>query len=609
MANQEKEMGLADLENFLKQQFPQSNKVNTLLEQITKSKAEMEKEIGEENPFFYGAVSRYMSSHSSRGIDDWVDSKGNVNIAQINTVVTIAKKEFEQKKMQERQSIPNDKDNLESTDVKDIKENQFVSRLKNIDFNNMTVDDIIDIASNSEEFIKNSTKEQFKQYNEKMYNIFGIAKEYQYLIEFMKDPESMTPERQDYIERNLPPEEYNILYDEDGKIKPSEIRSLYDKQQSVIQTVLILYQQKGKDITLEDVNNALDDSQKEFITKFPKRLNIEKCVELANTGKLEEKLNEINDKSTMDDIVEQPQKVDEDGTIIVEQEDFLGFDTYRTDNSEEFEEFFDNMFAGIKDPAEAMEMDLGEEQVEQTLEDLPEDQPQPELADEEVQNEAMEEVQDENIEEIEEEIQEEAKEEIPEEQYEAPTFEEEKKGLAGLFSRIANSRAVKAVTNLFKPKEEQKRLNAPANQRVEDGVRFTDYVSKGSLPKNIIRDIAVSTVEAVTDFAKSISGRNKKEDETILNRPIVIQTDKTKQSEKVVVQDKAQTEKTVTQEQQQTVEKTETFNDTNKWAVSKEAIQRQDAINKAQERNNLSHVATPKQEELQSEEDKSFEEI
>ena len=48
MAGQEKVMGFADLEHFLKQQFPESNKVNILLEQISKSKVEMEKELGEE---------------------------------------------------------------------------------------------------------------------------------------------------------------------------------------------------------------------------------------------------------------------------------------------------------------------------------------------------------------------------------------------------------------------------------------------------------------------------------------------------------------------------------------------------------------------------------
>ena len=640
MAGQEKVMGFADLEHFLKQQFPESNKVNILLEQISKSKVEMEKELGEENPFFYGAISGYMSSHPSKGIGDWVDSKGNVNVSQINTVAKIAKKQFETAKENEANNQQAQKDYQEQ--VLEQPEEVIKQEFAKIDYNHLTLDNLMYISKNISLFRDTSSYEDYTKVVKTIGGVLDIDTDitnWQILAKYMdENPNSQLTAEQNEIFKSVSKE----LLSEDGQSFDQDKMKILD---NLIGSSLDYFSNE-----LINGNSINQNKMKEYIKNLLKQHDVEFSESLQNKivssmkifkeleGKsieeqkeiIEQKIQEQN-KLRQENVNKQEQiKVAKDSEKSIEQmqaendsamksrfekqHDFANEEQQSTLEEQEIDEeenpsMEDDFFAELEEydveHVNSVLEDLDEEQVEQTLEDLPEDQPQPELADEEVQNEATEEVQDErqeveeNIEEVEEKIQEEAKEEIPEEQYEAPTFEaEEKTGLAGLFSRIANSRAVKAVTNLFKPKEEQKKLNAPANQRVEDGVRFTDYVSKGSLPKNIMRDIAVSTVEAVTKFAKNISGRGK-QDNQVINTPTVIKSEPTK----------AQTEKTVTQEQQQTLEKTETFNDTNKWAVSNEAIQRQEAINKAQERNNLSHVAAPKQEELQSEEDKSFEEI
>lgn len=645
MAGQEKVMGLADLEHFLKQQFPENNKVNILLEQISKSKIEMEKELGEENPFFYGAISGYMSSHPSKGIGDWVDSQGNVNVSQINTVAKIAKKQFETAKENEANNQQVKKDYQEQ--VLEQPEEVIKQEFAKIEYDNLTLDNLMYISKNISLFRDTSSYEDYTKVVKTIGGVLDIDTDitnWQILAKYMdENPNSQLTAEQNEIFKSVSKE----LLREDGQS--------FDKEKMKNLDYFIARSLEYILFELDSGHSINQDEMKKQIKFFLKQENVEFSESLQNKivssmkifkeleGKsieeqkeiIEQKIQEQN-KLRQENVNKQEQiKVAKDSEKSIEQmqaendsamksrfekqHDFANEEQQSTLEEQEIDEeenpsMEDDFFAALEEydveHVNSVLEDLDEEQVEQILEDLPEDQPQPELADEEVQNEAMEELQDErqeveeDIEEIEEEIQEEAKEEIPEEQYEAPTFEEEKTGLAGLFSRIANSRAVKAVTNLFKPKEEQKRLNAPANQRVEDGVRFTDYESNGSLlpatiqTRNFFRNFAINTVEAVTKFAKNISGRGK-QDNQVINTPTVIKSEPTK----------AQTEKTITQEQQQTVEKTETFNDTNKWAVSNEAIQRQDAINKAQERNNLSHVAAPKQEELQSEEDKSFEEI
>ena len=110
MAAPDKQMGKADLESFLNQQFPKSKEVNNLLEQITSSKNRMEKAMGEEIPSFYGTISRLISTHTVNGISDWVNSNGQVNVSRINKAAEIAKREFQvQKRQEEEEQAKNNK--------------------------------------------------------------------------------------------------------------------------------------------------------------------------------------------------------------------------------------------------------------------------------------------------------------------------------------------------------------------------------------------------------------------------------------------------------------------------------------------------------------------
>lgn len=587
-----KEINAAKFKENLIGNFGDNDKVQILFDELVENNTE-------KNPFFYSIILTHIEkNHLS--ITDLVDSKNQVHFDKINVAIVEAEKQFQEKQNVEKEKSERNNQNNEqiNNDKEDIR-----NQLKAIDFKNIKAEDIglflhnfekaLDTFDSEElEDMANATSEQLKKegFKEDFVNSFHMKLKLLACAKAGKlSKELNTPEVQQYLaEKGIDiDDDLNLSSNKDGEAPEDILKS--DKETHDYVSIIELVRLSTDKENFEQRLNLPENSKlKEFWIKqglsFDDIYQKKEEAELQSESKLE------GDNLEQKSIEDEPSTV---RTIHVEAD----VETIHV----ETEDFFDNLFEETIDFAENM-------RVEQEIQT--EDQPQPELADEEVQNEATEEVQDErqeveeDIEEIEEEIQEEAKEEIPEEQYEAPTFEEEKTGLAGLFSRIANSRAVKAVTNLFKPKEEQKRLNAPANQRVEDGVRFTDYESNGSLlpatiqTRNFFRNFAINTVEAVTKFAKNISGRGK-QDNQVINTPTVIKSEPTK----------AQTEKTITQEQQQTVEKTETFNDTNKWAVSNEAIQRQEAINKAQERNNLSHVAAPKQEELQSEEDKSFEEI
>lgn len=604
MEEQEK-IGITEFKIFLSENLEVDIDVDNISKQFSDEKKRLEEEFGQEVPAFYSNAKNYMLKNSVT-----IDSSGRIDVNVIKQVSQITKKEVEK-----QQTLNNElkKQEEQSKNIEEQSLIEFKEQLSQIDFDNLTARDWQWIADNAGRFLEEATDEDVGKTLNEIQEQTGIESKFSdFIILYKKHINGTETEQEQKAFNDMKKEFAKKLNTDENDLNDEEINEIFSDLCSFVGFKKDIEEQNDRKLTLEDIQKLKEaKSNSKIWLLIDEKTLLYQNQRLDEISELVEDLQGINqtEKNGTSSIKSNP-KQGKTGKDIEDSETLDNNSASEMSFENELDALFDNMFAEMEDPAEAIEIDLNEEQVEQTLEDLPEDQPQPELADEEVQNEAMEELQDErqeveeDIEEIEEEIQEEAKEEIPEEQYEAPTFEDEKTGLAGLFSRIANSRAVKAVTNLFKPKEEQKRLNAPANQRVEDGVRFTDYESNGSLlpatiqTRNFFRNFAINTVEAVTKFAKNISGRGK-QDNQVINTPTVIKSESTKE----------QTEKTVTQEQQQTVEKTETFNDTNKWAVSNEAIQRQDAINKAQERNNLSHVAAPKQEELQSEEDKSFEEI
>lgn len=558
--------------------FGDNDKVNILFDELVQKNTE-------KNPFFYSAIVEHIEKNNL-SITDLIDGKNQVNLKPINVAIVRANKEYEMKKVNEEQN--NARNSNANLNIEDIQNTDFDKLFKEINFDNLKSTDYILIGNNWTEFIHKATYEQITEVTQEITKVFPIDPDFEFLqnirIKQQKDM-PLTKEEKKKV-KNLADKKvqelgfdkttYTFSYNFDTY--SGDLILLYGRVESLIEQG----DPEGAKVVLKEFPNLHDKGI----------INIDELSKQIDDGTFEKNINKEKDNNSEIQFNDKTVSINslsnqrEEQTLDLASE-IIGLELGFIDSELEFDD--------IKNMQE-----VNEEQINVAMNSAIDyaDSMQVEQVTKETVSTPVEEMKIEQEEQVQGKKQEEV-EEIAEEQYEAPTFEvEEKTGLAGLFSRIANSRAVKAVTNLFKPKEEQKKLNAPANQRVEDGVRFTDYVSKGSLPKNIMRDIAVSTVEAVSNFAKNISGRTKKENETILNRPIVIKTEPTKE----------QTEKTVTQEQQ-TVEKTETFNDTNKWAVSNEAIQRQDAINKAQERNNISHVAAPKQEERQSEEDKSFEEI
>lgn len=509
MEEQEK-IGISEFKIFLSENLEVDIDVDNISKQFSDEKKRLEEEFGQEVPAFYSNAKNYMMRNSVT-----IDSSGRVDVNVIKQVSQITKKEVEK-----QQTLNNELKKQEEQNKNIVEQSliEFKEQLSQIDFDNLTGKDLKWIADNAGRFLENATDEDVGKTLNEIQEQTGIDST---LIDFFmldkkhKDGKLTEQEQSDLNEKRKKLSQK--LGKNEKDLSDAEIEKLFADSCYVAAYKKQLKEVKNREMTFEDVQDL-----KENMSNSQIWLLIDEKTLLSQNQILDE-ISELAED--IQDINQTEKDIEDNETLNNNSLNEMSFEN-------ELDALFDDMFAEIEDPAA---MDLNKKQVGQTLEDLPEDQPQLELADEEVQNEAMEEVQDENSEErkqIEEEIQEEAKEE---EQYEAPTFEEEKTGLAGLFSRIANSRAVKAVTNLFKPKEEQKKLNAPANQRVEDGVRFTDYESNGSLlpatiqTRNFFRNFAVSTVEAVANFAKNISGRTKKENETIVNNPTVIKSEPVKE--------------------------------------------------------------------------------
>lgn len=406
--------------------------------------------------------------------------------------------------------------------------------------------------------------------------------------------------------------EKNQVIPKDYKIhilNDPEIKEALEKNPNSIDVDYFL----NSEFTLEEVENLIKEEFENFkkndvniieegknigsIDTIEKINAIEYIFNASNIGDIGENvtpvpdISSINFSSSFENIISQyEQSIDEQ---YPQAEDVLTQEENNAQMREENDQYVTSEMARAIDFAYATKtmQDIFEKIVEgkspEILEQEEVEQAEPE---EKVQRETKVEniVQKENIpDKIEE--PETPKKELEEEEYESPTFDEEDKtGIAGLFAAIANSRVGRAVKNLFKTKDAQKRLNAPVTQRTEDGLKITEYESNGSLmpttiqARNFLRDFAVNTVEAVTNFANNISDaiRGSKKDE-VINKPTIIKSEPVQeQAEKIEQQPVVE----------QIQEKTETFNDTNKWAVSNESRQRQAELNAAQAQKNSAQV-------------------
>lgn len=293
MAVPDKQMGKADLESFLKQQFPNSKEVNSLLEQINVSKNVMERAMGEEIPSFYGTISKYISQHTVNGISDWISSNGQVNTTQINRAAQTAKKVYVEQKRQEQQA---QHEKLKQEQLKNETENigdkVAEEELSQIDFNNIKVEDIRCFARNFSVAVHSEgiTQENKKKISDIICETMGLDEFYKIVIDASIDPSIMQkPEVQTIIKDHPLAQEF---FNRDG-VKQKAADNFLEMIGGALDQILSL---KPEDRTKEAI---------EQILKF-KGLDIEKLqgcydiniiLENVKEDRLQEMLLQINKQS------------------------------------------------------------------------------------------------------------------------------------------------------------------------------------------------------------------------------------------------------------------------------------------------------------------------
>lgn len=532
MADQGKVMGAGDLENYLKREFAENNKVNKLFEQLVKSKAEMEKETGEENPFFYGAVYNYMNSNKSKSISDWVDSKGNVNISAVSTVVKIAKKEFEQKKILEADQ------EKKASEAQKVEETEKTSAdFSEIDFNHMTAKNFIYIAENIEQFMNEASVEQKQQVIEKVDEMAGTSKIYKMLQQAIFDPTILTnSDVLEEIKDGLLPEVYNEVFDENGFNK--------DNMQVILnKKIKVLGKLVERNETEELNKEIIQDTLKKYhldVDKYSGLIDIDHILELARDGKLQEffeqeKAQAVKNIDSMDPVSKPEETVAEGKADIGQEKADIGQaqtseTSYEEFSQDDFENFFDDMFAKAIDPALIQEENQLENNGEEQLKyDLDEREQEVQIIEEQVMAEQA--IQEEISVEPENLVQDIAQEKVQAEQ-ELKDYEmevEEKTGLAGLFSKVKDFiQNIPAIQGLFAKTNTQERLGDGKPQVTrEDGIKQTTYFGNGSLEpwtvraRNFAINLGSNVMEAIGKVAKS---SNKEDKDVPINRPTIIKS-------------------------------------------------------------------------------------
>ena len=228
MAAPDKQMGKADLESFLNQQFPKSKEVNNLLEQITSSKNRMEKAMGEEIPSFYGTISRLISTHTVNGISDWVNSNGQVNVSRINKAAEIAKREFQVQKRQE-----------EEEQAKNNKQQNYINELNQsndakVDLSDITESKFIDIAMNIDKYWDRMGKEEQQVLTEATDKMAGTAEPFQLLQKALFDPSILeNPQNLETIKNGVSPNLYKKVFP-DGRFSEEVMKDILLKKIKII---------------------------------------------------------------------------------------------------------------------------------------------------------------------------------------------------------------------------------------------------------------------------------------------------------------------------------------------------------------------------------------
>lgn len=534
----------------------------------------MEKETGEENPFFYSAVSNYMKANTSKGISDWIDSKGNVNITQINNIAKIAQKEFIRQKQQTEEQQQKNMQQQEKID----EQAQILETLASIDFNNLTLNDLKNISEHFEEFALNSSEEDFNLLMEKSGKSLGIDEqvlELQKLWKKMQNPDYLQTEEDKGLFDSISPE----LCDEIGIDKTKytfdneKMMEMMAYEIKVLRQIIELSRDE-QDIN-EEILEAVFSKDRELYDKYGKIFDKKILLEKIENGEIEQYI--ADREENLKDNQETPQIEDKLNNIWFNAKDLadseIDFEAEFADGLAEFDaletqaveaesiepteqqtedfgmDFTDEFADALAD------FDLEEQNALAVGEDMQQMQEVAELAMDNQMSKAVDYAEiskEETIVEFEGDkevfaqeehpVQEEipmqpeltqdiAQEKVQAEQ-ELKDYEmevEEKNGLAGLFSKVKDFiQNIPAIQGLFAKTNKQERLGDGKPQVTrEDGIKQTTYFGNGSLEpwtvraRNFAINLGSNVMEAIGKVAKS---SNKEDKDVSINRPTIIKS-------------------------------------------------------------------------------------
>jgi hypothetical protein len=580
MADQEK-IGVNEFKNFLLEKFANDENIDNISKQFSNEKRRLEEELGKEIPTFYSDAKNYMSVN-----DIAIDSSGQIDVNVVKQIAQIAKKEVE------RQEFFNNEANQssEQNDLDIDQENlvQLQKEYSQIDFENLTSKDFSWIVDNIEYFIENSTEQDFQNVTEEMKNQLGLSEEVSNLFTLFKksvDGKELTKQEKEIYNEgkdNLA----KILGIDTNKeqIDDEKIRSVLQDLYKLTFRIKEQQEAENRNLTakeLEDLKNSLSNP------------NVFNLID-EEILKSNEKLKQLNEQLG-EQLSKQSNEFEND---ITDAEEVNGMHEENNDgisNTEfgrvDFDGMFGQWFMEIEDPAEILSVDDAELQ-EETNEMSQVDDVIDKSITEEVKSIAKE---PEEVKGVEKEAVEEAKTELKDYEMEI----DEPKGLAGFFAKIKNSKAVKAVTNLFKTKDEQKRLNAAVTERTDqNGVKITEYEDKGKssldVPMSIrFREFAIRAGDAVTNFIQSRS--QSKGPDIPINRPTIVGKDD---------KDKTQEEQTQNIDKEQTRENNNEitnspkesqvgqYADNNQWAVDLGTLGNAQGLNNQKNKDNNIIIST-----------------
>lgn len=519
MAEQEK-VGKKEFEIFLlEKKFATIQNIDMISKQFSDAEEELKKSLGVNSiPSFYSDAKQYMLDNPIS-----IDSTGKI---ETNIIKRITKK-AEEKEIQEKQIIDEErkkKENIEDiTRQEEIDEKKkYEARLQQI----KAVDDTIEKYGGIEKFLKNATSDEINQFTSlrKEQQVFDDVDEL--IIRKIHNPDYVfTQENHEKIMASPLAKELN--YNSETRIFENVIKA---------ETYVISLEMMNKDIQnqvlgsdghvdVETVKDVIRNSS--YYTIISKTKSDQDIERILNEKKQEfqfrqdnsqEKYNEVEYvQSSSIGVINDIQTTTGNTISIVEMQEFC-------------EEAITQEIQNIPDYAEEEKILKDEQSTEEihTREGISDEDLLQNLEfglTDELNDFQIEKTKDKKEIQTEDQPQQEPSKEN---KYETPTFEVKRTGLAGLFSMIANSRAAKAVTNLFKPKAKQDRLGpAQPHKKVENGLEITTYEGGGNsiepLSKRVrsfARNMGAKIMEGVVSITNL--GRGNKETNQTINTPIVI---------------------------------------------------------------------------------------